>query len=119
MEIKSKVLEVSQTQQVTDTLKKRELIVEYIENPQYPEYLKFEAVNDKCALLDNVKPGDDVEVHFNLRGRPYTDKTGKKSYFNSLQLWKITVVAAGQVSANSAQQPVAVSAEPDEDDLPF
>jgi hypothetical protein len=41
MEIKGKVHEVSPTTQVTESLKKRELIVEYIENPQYPEYLKF------------------------------------------------------------------------------
>ena len=44
MEIKGKVHEVSPTTQVTDSLKKRELIVEYVENPQYPEYLKFEAI---------------------------------------------------------------------------
>lgn len=118
MELKAKVQEVSQTQQVTDTLKKRELIVEYSENEKYQEYLKFEAVNDKCDLLDNVKPGDDVEVHFNLRGRPYTDKTGKKSYFNSLQLWKITVLGASN-SVPSYAPPIGVSANEDLDDLPF
>ncbi|MFB0498445.1 hypothetical protein ABID99_004682 [Mucilaginibacter sp. OAE612] len=59
MEVKGKVHEVSATQQVTDSLKKRELILEYIENPQYPEYLKFEAIQDRCNLLDNVKVGDD------------------------------------------------------------
>ena len=37
MEIKGKVHEVAPTVQVTDSLKKRELILEYIENPQYPE----------------------------------------------------------------------------------
>jgi hypothetical protein len=50
MEIKGKVYEVSATQQVTDSLKKRELIIEYIENPQYPEYLKFEAIQDRTSL---------------------------------------------------------------------
>ena len=74
MEVKGKVHEVSATQQVTDSLKKRELILEYIENPQYPEYLKFEAIQDRCNLLDNIRVGDDVEVFFNLKGRPWTDK---------------------------------------------
>jgi hypothetical protein len=121
MEIKGKVHEVTSTVQVTDSLKKRELILEYIENPQYPEYLKFEAIQDRCNLLDNVKVGDDIEVFFNLRGRPWTDKTGKKTYFNSLQLWKINVLAgAGSNTTTPAYAPPAdLSSTPEEDDLPF
>lgn len=121
MEIKGKVHEISATTQVTDSLKKRELIVEYVENPQYPEYLKFEAMQERCNLLDNVKVGDDVEVFFNLRGRPWTDKAGKKSYFNSLVLWKInTLSPAGAAAATPQYAPPAdISASPEEDDLPF
>lgn len=120
MEIKGKVYEVSATQQVTESLKKRELILEYIENPQYPEYLKFEAIQDRCALLDNVKVGDDVEVFFNLRGRPWTDKTGKKTYFNSLQLWKINALSsAGTGATPEYAAPADISSTPDDDDLPF
>lgn len=114
MQITGKVAEVGATQQVTDSVKKRELIVEYIENPQYPEYLKFECINDKCALLDAVKPGQGVEVFFNLKGRKWTDKTGKVVYFNTLQLWKVNVLSAGvEYSA-----PVDISVGAD-DDLPF
>jgi hypothetical protein len=120
MEIKGKVHEVSPTAQVTDSLKKRELILEYIENPQYPEYLKFEAIQDRCSLLDNTKVGDDVEVFFNLKGRPWTDKTGKKSYFNSLQLWKVNVLAGTSAAPSPAYAPQAdISSAPDDDDLPF
>jgi hypothetical protein len=120
MEIKGKVHEVGATAQVTESLKKRELILEYIENPQYPEYLKFEAIQDRCNLLDNVKVGADVEVFFNLKGRPWTDKTGKKSYFNSMQLWKInTLTAAGSSAAPEYAPPADISSTPGEDDLPF
>jgi hypothetical protein len=120
MDIKGKVHEVYPTTQVTDALKKRELIVEYVENPQYPEYLKFEAIQDRCNLLDSVKVGDDVEVFFNLRGRPWTDKTGKKSYFNSMQLWKINVLSgAAGASAPAYAAPADISSAPEDDDLPF
>jgi Domain of unknown function (DUF3127) len=121
MEIKGKVHEVSETVQVTESLKKRELILEYIENPQYPEYLKFEAIQDRCNLLDNVKVGDDIEVFFNLRGRPWTDKAGKKSYFNSLVLWKINALsgAAGAKPTPAYAAPADLSSSPEEDDLPF
>lgn len=120
MDIKGKVHEVSPTTQVTDTLKKRELILEYIENPQYPEYIKFEAIQDRCNLLDSVKVGDNVEVSFNLKGRPWTDKTGKKTYFNSLQLWRVNKLNEGAApSAPEYAPPVDLSAAPDDDDLPF
>src|SRR5690242_4178722 len=120
MEIKGKVHEVTTTFQVTESLKKRELILEYIENPQYPEYIKFEAIQDRTALLDAVKVGDDVEVFFNLRGRPWTDKTGKKTYFNTLQLWRVNVLSGGAAAAAPQYAPpVDISAAPDDDDLPF
>lgn len=118
MEIKGKVHEITPTQQVTDSLKKRELIVEFIENPQYPEYLKFEAINDRCAIMDNLKVGDDVEVFFNLKGRPWTDKIGKKSYFNQLALWKVNVLTAGNATHEYAAPPAPASSV-DDDDLPF
>ena len=122
MEVKGKVYEVSPTVQVTESLKKRELILEYIENPQYPEYLKFEAIQDRCSLLDNVKVGYDVEVFFNLKGRPWTDKTGKKSYFNSLQLWRVNALAAGAGNATTPEYAAPssdISSSNDDDDLPF
>jgi len=120
MEIKGKVHEIFPTLQVTEALKKRELIVEYVENPQYPEYLKFEAIQDRCNLIDALKVGDDVEVFFNLRGRPWTDKTGKKSYFNSMQLWKVNVLSgAGSSPAPEYVAPADISSAPEDDDLPF
>ena len=120
MEVKGKVHEVGPTTQATASLKKIELIHEYIENPQYPEYVKFKAIQDRCNVLDNVKVGDDIEVFFNLRGRPWTDKTGKKSYFNTLALWKINQLSpAGSSPAPEYAPPADISATPDEDDLPF
>jgi len=122
MEIKGKVHEVGATQQVSETFKKRDLIVEYAENPTYPEYIRFEALQDKAALLDSFKAGDEVEVFFNLRGRPWTDKTGKTSYFNSLVIWRINAIAAGAPAAATPAYaaPADVSNAPGEDDdLPF
>ena len=122
MEIKGKVHEVGALQQVSETFKKRDLIIEYAENPTYPEYIRFEALQDKAGLLDSFKAGDEVEVFFNLRGRPWTDKTGKTSYFNSLVIWRINAIAAGATAAATPAYaaPADVSNAPGEDDdLPF
>lgn len=106
MELKGRVHEVGTTQQVSESFKKRDLVVVYSDNPQYPEYIKIEATQDKVTLFDNLKPGDDVEVQFNLRGRPWTNKEGVTTYFNSLVAWKVSKPAAAQAAAG-------------DDDLPF
>ena len=122
MELKGKVHEIGALQQVSETFKKRDLIIEYAENPTYPEYIRFEALQDKTALFDSLKPGDDVEVSFNLRGRPWTDKTGKVSYFNSLIVWRINALAnnAAAAATPAYAPPVDLNSAPGEDDdLPF
>lgn len=121
MEIKGKVHEVLPVQNVTETFKKRELIIEYAENPQYPEYIKFEALQDKVTLFDNVKAGDQVEVFFNLRGRPWTDRNGKTSYFNTLVVWRINVLSGAQAQGSHPEfaPPIDISSAAEDDDLPF
>lgn len=120
MDIKGKVHEVSPVITVSEKFKKRELILEYAENPAYPEYIKFEAAQDKVNLLDNIKSGDQVEVFFNLRGRPWTDKNGKTSYFNTLSVWRLNALGAGAAAAAPEYAPPAdISSAPDDDDLPF
>jgi len=121
MDIKGKVHEISQVITVSEKFKKRELILEYAENPTYPEYVKFEAVQDKVNLFDNVNVGDQVELFFNLRGRPWTDKTGKTSYFNTLSVWRLNPLGT-ETSTSAAPEyaaPVDITSTPEDDDLPF
>lgn len=120
MELKGKVHEIGGLQQVSETFKKRDLIIEYAENPTYPEYIRFEALQDKTALFDSLKQGDEVEVSFNLRGRPWTDKTGKTSYFNSLVVWRLNVIGGSQAQSPQYAPPADLNSSPGEDDdLPF
>lgn len=92
MNIQGKIHEIGDTIQVSETFRKRDLVIEYADNPEFPEYIKFEAIQDKASILDNFNVGDEVDVSFNFRGRKWTDKTGKDAYFNSLVLWKIGTV---------------------------
>lgn len=126
MEITGKVHEIGAVQQVTETFKKRDLVIEYAENPQYPEFIKFEATQDRVNLFDNLNSGDEVSVSFNLRGRPWTNKDGVTTYFNSLVAWRINKVAstpqgnAPQNAMPDTPPPVDISAQAgDDDDLPF
>ncbi len=129
MEIRGKVHEIGDVQQVTDTFKKRDLVVQYAENPQFVEYIKFEATQDRTAIFDNLNVGDEVEVSFNLRGRPWTNKDGVTSYFNSLVAWRVAKVTTEPVTggqppsgSQSFDTPPTVDISADDgkdDDLPF
>lgn len=130
MDIKGKIVEIFDTIRVSDKFQKREFVVEYAENPSYPEFIKFELIQDKCDLLNNINPGQVIQVHFNLKGRKWTDPQGNDKYFNSLQAWKIDTSGAESQNAsaapnNATNDDLGQQKEPDwlnsggEDDLPF
>jgi single-stranded DNA-binding protein len=128
MDIKAKIEKIFPTHQVTGTFKKREFVVEFAENPQYPEYVKFECIQDKCDMLDNFSTGQEVTISFNLKGRKWTDpKNGEDRYFNTLQAWRINAESTAAPAPNgggSTPPPPSANDEPDwlsedSDDLPF
>lgn len=118
MELRGKVHEVGATQQVTESFRKRDLIIAYAENPQFVEYIRFEATNDNCDKFNDLKVGEEVEVSFNLRGRPWTNKEGVTTYFNSLVAWRVTKLG-NTASSAPIPSPVDISSGGDEGDLPF
>ena len=89
MNIKGKLVEIFDTVQITDTFKKREFIIEDSKNPEYPEFIKVELIQDKVDLLDSLSVGDQINVLINIKGRKWQDKEGNIKYFNSIQGWKI------------------------------
>ena len=65
MEIKAKLLEKYETASFgASGFQKREFVVEFAENPEYPEFVKFELIQDKCALLDGFSIGQELNVAF-------------------------------------------------------
>lgn len=108
------------TQQVTDTFKKREFVVTD-NSSQYPQHVQFQLVQDKCALLDPVNEGEEIAVNFNVRGREWTSPQGEVKYFNSLDAWRIekAAAAAPQAAPQAAGAPAAGFDDSAEDDLPF
>lgn len=113
MEIKGRVFLVGNTETVNEKFKKRELILEYAENPEYVEYIKFEATQNKVDLLNPIRVGDEIEVSFNLRGRAWKDRFGKQNYTNNLVIWKIAKLN-GENQERSYSSTASVN-----EDLPF
>ncbi len=105
MNISAKIIEIFETAKVTDSFKKREFVVEYAENPTYPEYVKFELIQDKCDSLNDFAIGDEVDIQFNLKGRKWTDPQGAVKYFNTLQAWKLDKKSVGSAAPSPADMP--------------
>jgi len=113
---KGKIIDIFQTQQISDKFKKREFVIETDE--QYPQLIKMEFVQDNCSKLNSFAIGQDVEVFFNLRGRKWTNKEGKDNYFNTLNVWRMVET---KTEIPTLPQTPPKSPEPigEDDDLPF
>ncbi len=103
-EISGKIEEIYEEQQITEKFKKREFVIE-IQDGMYPNHIKFQLTQDRCDLIESYNKGDEVQVHFNLKGRPYT-KAGKTTYFTNIEAWRVEGATSNSVnpSANKATQ---------------
>lgn len=107
------------TQQVSDKFKKREFVITD-NSSQYPQHVLFQLTQDKCNLLDQYGVGSEIKVHFNLRGREWTNPQGEVKYFNSLEAWRIEGGAnSASAQANKVETATFTASASDTDDLPF
>ncbi|UYZ63879.1 DUF3127 domain-containing protein [Hymenobacter weizhouensis] len=106
--------EIFDEQQVSEKFRKREFVLEVVDG-QYPEHIKFQLVQDKTALIDSFKVGDEVKISFNLRGRGF-NKNGQMLYFTNLEAWRLEPAAGGgsapQGGGNYSQQAAPRAAAP-------
>jgi hypothetical protein len=114
MDITGTIKEISEEQVISEKFKKRDFVITD-NSSQYPQHISFQVAQDRCALLDKYKVGDEIKVHFNLRGREWTSPKGELRHFNTLEAWRFE---AGE-AAPEAQTEVAPRPSDDSDDLPF
>ena len=121
-----KLEKIFDTEQKSASFQAREFVIE-VEDGQYPQMVKFQLVQDKCALVDDYSEGDRIEVEFDLRGREWNGK-----YFTNLQAWRINRAGEGggqggsgggqqQSAKPAAAAPAASTAASSDfdDDIPF
>lgn len=87
-EAEGKLYEIFDEQQIKETFKKREFVLEYNDG-KYPQYIRFQLTQDRCELIENFNTGDQVKVAFALQGKPFTNKEGKTIYFTNLNAIKL------------------------------
>ena len=113
-ELSGKIKLIQEAKTFDSGFTKREMVVT-VDDGRYPQEINLEFVQDKVSLLDNLQPGQEVTVSFDIRGREYNGR-----YFNNLQGWKVVTQdeAQSQMPAgHPAAEPMPQGIE--DDDIPF
>lgn len=105
-QVAGKLHKVFETEQKTEKFRAREFVIEVVDG-NYPQMIKFQLTQDKCEMIDDYNDGDEINVHFNLRGREWNDR-----FFTNLDAWRVESAdaSAGSSSGQSQQAPAAAAA---------
>lgn len=129
-DISGKLHKKFDTEQKSEKFKAREFVLE-IQDGNYPQMIKFQLTQERCDVLDPYNEGDQLKVHFDLRGREWNEK-----FFTNLNAWRIEAATAGASPQRADEPPHFGSGDPfptanddpgtsadagstDTDDLPF
>lgn len=106
---------VGNVENISDKFRKRELVLTDGAD-QYPQYIPFTFVNDKCDLLESIAEGQEVEVSFSLKGREWTSPQGQVKFFSTIEGFAVTAEKPAFVPAPSTP---GSGHTDDSGDLPF
>ena len=122
-QIKGRIKAIFPTIQVSEKFTKREVVITTTTD-MYPQDILVQFTQDKCAVLDLYKSGDEVDVDYNLRGRQWISPQGEAKYFNTIEGWRISLASGASPIPQDVQKTVPVeqlapTQEQGDDDLPF
>lgn len=110
-----------ETETKGESFRVRDFVIKANDGGQYDNFVKFQCTQDRTAIVDDINEGDEIKVHFDLRGRQWQDK-----YFTNLNAWRVENLAGSSPAAktggpNFDELPAAGSEPAAEasDDLPF
>lgn len=108
-QVNGKLVKKMEIESKTPSFQAREFVI--VTQEQYPQYIKFQLVQDRCGVIDRFNENDEITVHFDLRGREWQGK-----YFTNLNAWKVDGSQAS--GALAGQELVADKESPDPFDVP-
>ena len=95
------------THQVSEKFKKREFVIEIVEEingKEYSNFAKFQLTQNKCEIIDRFNVGDSLNVSFNIKGNKW-ERDGKVNYITNLEAWRIEAGASTQNGTKPQEAP--------------
>ena len=87
-ELTGKLHKKYETESKSEKFQAREFVVETMDG-SYNQYIKFQLTQDRCDAVENFQEGQQIKVHFDLRGREWNEK-----YFTNLNAWRLEAVSS-------------------------
>ncbi|MBC7554817.1 MAG: DUF3127 domain-containing protein [Taibaiella sp.] len=106
LELTGKLIKKYDEQQVTQTFKKREFVIELsqeINGSTYTNFAKLQLTQAKCDIIKDFNENDNIKISFNVRGSKYV-KDGKENYITNLEAWRIEHASAATAQPGNNQQ---------------
>ncbi len=103
-EVEGRLHRLFATEQKSSSFQTREFVLE-IPDGNYPQLIKFQAVQDRCAMLDRFSEGEQIKVSFDLRGREWNGK-----YLTNLNAWRIENGGGGDAGGGQTAAPAKSNA---------
>lgn len=110
--ITGKLIKIGDIQQISDTFKKREVVVKT--GGEYPQTIPVDFMQDKVDLVRGISVGDEVSISYDLRGREYNGK-----YFVNVVGWKIESLEGRQDLTRSEKDYSQDLKDAESQDVPF
>lgn len=85
MEITARLIKKFSTEQVTEKLQKRIIVVQT--DGEYQKDIAFSLLNDKCSLVDSINMNEMVKVKFDISSREHNGK-----YYTEAKAFGVTKV---------------------------
>ncbi|WP_109694590.1 DUF3127 domain-containing protein [Chitinophaga deserti] len=101
-EVTGKLVVKYNTVQRSESFKTREFVIEKsddINGRVITNYIKFQSVQDRTAIVDRHNEGEMVKVYFNIKGTRW-EKDGKVNYITNLDAWRIESMMQGTPGAD-------------------
>ena len=89
--------------------KSRVIYLDTSSNPQYPNNPAFTLKDDRCSLVSNIKPGEEIEVNFQMNGRFYNNNQGEQKHFNEAVVYSIAKVKREFLNSGAAPHDASIT----------
>ena len=110
-QVDGKLHKIFNTEQKSEKFRAREFVIEIVDG-NYTQMIKFQLTQDKCEMIEEHKEGDEITVHFNLRGREWNER-----FFTNLDAWRIESAGASQPAAGAGAAAAGTASDADYPDL--
>ncbi len=110
--VTGKVLKIGEVETFESGFYKQQVVVTTEE--KYPQDVAVEFFKEATKKLDNLEVGQDVTIHYNLRGQEYNGK-----YYVNLNGWRVESENAVDNTINEAREKATPVETQGTDDLPF